>query len=400
MERVELRSLVLSTGGAVERGEFVFLRDPKAGPGEQAQFEELIQAAGVSCSDGRGWLCVPTGGTSGGLRFARHDEQTLGEAVRGFCRHYNVRRINVVDVLPAHHVSSLMARVRCAVTGCTHLSWSWKQLEEGAWPKMTVCEEGWFLSLVPTQLQRLLTSPAAVERLKSFRTVFIGGGPLWPELAEAAAAAGVPVSVCYGMTETAAMIAAQPLGAFAAGDRSCGSVMSHAKVEIVSEVTGGCLSVGETGLVRISGESLFRGYWPGMSVEQALLTEDLGWIDEEGRLHIVGRRDAVIITGGKKVSPDEVERVVRSSGEFTDVAVIGLPDPEWGQLVVACYPPRVEKLDTRKIEAALESLAAYQRPKRFLAIAPWPRNPQGKLNRAVLQVAAVAALAVEKTEAD
>jgi len=240
---------------------------------------------------------------------------------------------------------------------------------------------------VPTQLQRLLASPASVAQLRQFRAVFLGGGPLWPGLADAAAAAQVPVSICYGMTETAAMIAAQRPEAFLAGDRSCGPVMPHARVEIVSETSDAILSAGETGLVRISGESVFHGYWPAANNNQSFLTADLGRLDAEGRLHIIGRHDVVIITGGEKVMPLEVEDTLQKSGEFDDVAVLGLPDAMWGQVVVACYPPRAGKLDTQKIEAALQALAPYKRPKHFFSVSPWPRNVQGKIQRAALLAA-------------
>jgi O-succinylbenzoic acid--CoA ligase len=388
MERAQLKSLVLATGYAEQRGEFIFLRDPKWGAAEQSRLAEALQTPGVACPGQMGWLCVPTGGTSGGLRFARHDERTLDAAVQGFCAHFGVSRVNALDVLPAYHVSGLLARIRCTETGGTHLDWSWKQLEAGKWPAMPESDHGWFLSLVPTQLQRLLTSVAAVARLKQFRAVFLGGGPLWPALADAAAAAQVPVSICYGMTETAAMVAAQRPGEFLAGDRSCGTVMPHVRMELLDEESGEILPLGATGIVRISGENGFRGYWPEAIDHQSVVTEDLGQIDAQGRLHLLGRRDAVIITGGEKVSPLEVEAALRATGDFDDIAVIGLPDTRWGEVVVACYPPCAEKLDTKKIMTALETLAPYKRPKQFLAISPWPRNDQGKLNRAVLAEAA------------
>ena len=393
MERAQLISLVLATGYVVKQNDLVFLRDPKWGPAEQAQFATACRATDAVDLVGDGWLCVPTGGTSGVLRFARHDERTLSAAVRGFCGHFGVRRVNAVDVLPAHHVSGLMARIRCEDTRGVHIEWSWKQLENGQWPELPTTDDGWFLSLVPTQLQRLLASEIAVANLRMFRLVFIGGGPLWPGLAEAAALAGVPLAICYGMTETAAMVAAQKPGEFAAGDRSCGLPMSHVQVEMVDEVSGKALPVGAPGLVRITGQAICRGYWPELNAGQSLLTEDLGRFDAQGRLHLLGRRDAVIITGGEKVSPLEVEAVLRTSDEFDDVAVLGLPDVKWGQVVVACYSPRVEIMDTRKIAAVLEMLAFYKRPKHFLAISPWPRNAQGKLNRTALLAAAVTALA-------
>lgn len=384
MERAELKKLILATGCATKRGGFVFLRDPVRGEAEQTQFDALTAKKGQHLPDDAGWLCIPTGGTSGGMRFARHDERTVGAAVRGFCAHYGINRVNALDVLPAHHVSGLMARIRCMETDGEHVAWSWKQLEAGEWPTLAKKDDGWFLSLVPTQLQRLLASTNAVARLRDFRAVFIGGGPLWPELAETAAAARVPVAICYGMTETAAMVVAQKRDDFSNGDRSSGRPMLHAQVEIVDENSGAALPQGETGLVRITGGSVFRGYWPDANSEQWLVTEDLGRFDTAGRLTILGRRDTVIITGGKKVHPSEVEGALRASGEFDDVAVVGLPDREWGNAVVACFPQRSRNLDAAKIESALAVLAPYKRPKRFMVVSPWPRNAQGKLNRVAL----------------
>ena len=117
-------------------------------------------------------------------------------------------------------------------------------------------------------------------------------------------------------------------------------------------------------------------------------TEDLGEWDAAGHLRVLGRRDAVIITGGKKVQPAEVEAALRASGEFSDVAVIGVPDAEWGQAVVACYPAGARAPDLAR---AVGGLAAEMKPKRFVALADWPRNAQGKLNRAALAAAVASA---------
>jgi len=96
----------------------------------------------------------------------------------------------------------------------------------------------------------------------------------------------------------------------------------------------------------------------------------------------------VVITGGKKVQPAEVEAALRATGEFADVAVVGVPDAEWGQVVVACYATAGRPPDLARMPAALAGLAAFKRPKRFVPIADWPRNAQGKLNRVALAAAA------------
>ena len=331
---------------------------------------------------------IPSGGSGGGVKFARHDEETIGAAVRGFCAHFGLTRVNAVGVLPLHHVSGLMAWMRCALTGGEFVPWDWKRLEAGE--RLTLrAGADWVISLVPTQLQRLLMAEEAVAWLRQFRVIFLGGGPVWPQLADAAAEAKLPISLSYGMTETAAMVTALRPEEFLAGDRSCGAPLPHARVTIDAE-----------GVVTVAGESLFRGYYVNEAPKEKCnviryisgggpgwVTEDLGSFDERGHLHILGRRDAVIITGGKKVHPNEVEAVLRASGEFDDVAVIGLPDAEWGEAVVACHPPSGR---APNLERAVAALAPHQRPKRFIAVADWPRNSQGKVSRAELRRAAAA----------
>jgi O-succinylbenzoic acid--CoA ligase len=120
--------------------------------------------------------------------------------------------------------------------------------------------------------------------------------------------------------------------------------------------------------------------------EEIFWTEDLGRWNERGHLEILGRRDAVIITGGKKVQPQDVEAALRASGEFSDVAVIGVPDAEWGEIVVACYPAGGREPD---LVRAVAGLHGAMKPKRFLAVADWPRAAQGKINRAQLKTLAL-----------
>src|ERR1051326_5185908 len=128
-----------------------------------------------------------------------------------------------------------MSRVRCVATAGSHVAWSWKQLEAGERPALDRAQDGWVISLVPTQLQRLLANPDTVRWLKNFRMIFIGGGPLWPELADAAAAAELPLSLTYGMTETAAMVTALLPKEFLAGVRSSGPALPHARVGLNAE---------------------------------------------------------------------------------------------------------------------------------------------------------------------
>ena len=378
MERDSLKALLRATGGAIERGDVFYLGDPSLASTIDDTAEVLRAAAhngDSAAAKGRGWLRVATGGTSGERRWARHDERTLTSAVRGFCAHFGLTRVNAVDVLPAYHVSGLMARLRCAETGGRHVAWSWKRLEVGERPELDPTQGDWVLSLVPTQVQRLLASPAAVAWLRGFKVIFVGGGPAWAELADAAARAGLRLSLSYGMTETAAMVAALRPEEFLAGARSCGVALPHATIRLDAD-----------GRIGIAGESVFLGYGSSEQAEEIFWTEDLGRWDERGYLEILGRRDAVIITGGKKVQPQDVEAALRASGEFSDVAVIGVPDAEWGEIVVACYPAGGREPD---LVRAVAGVRGAMKPKRFLAVADWPRAAQGKINRAQLKTLAL-----------
>lgn len=353
----------------------VFLCNPDWGSLEQRQLAELLRTEPSSAlgspSPGTGWLMIPTGGTGGRLKFARHDTATITAAVRGFARHFDVPQINAVGVLPLYHVSGLLGWLRCVLTGGDYIPLDWKAVEAGTLPKLPAKAAGWTISLVPTQLERLMRHEPAVDWLRSFRAILLGGSAAWPALLDKAAGLRLPLSPSYGMTETAAMVASLRPEEFLTGARSCGGLLPHAQV-----------TFDEEGTVLIGGPSVFRGYYPGWREEGNFATQDGGWLDERGHLHISGRRDTVIITGGEKVNPAEIEAVLRGTGELPDVVVLGLPDTEWGERVVAAYPAEARP-DHSRVETALgRLLSPAKRPKQLFPVKDWPVNAQGKVNRA------------------
>lgn len=371
----------------------IFLCSPVWGAHERAQLAELVKSApsSVVCppssgaNPGLGWLMIPTGGTSGELKFARHDEETLTAAVRGFARHFGLTQVNAVGVLPLHHVSGLMAWLRCALTGGEYLPLDWKEVEDGGRPVLPPKPGGWVISLVPTQLERMLRDEGAVAWLKGFRIIFLGGAPAWPDLLERAAALGLPLSLGYGMTETAAMVTALRPEEFLAGARNNGTSLPHATVQV---------GAGDT--IVIGGDSLFRGYHPAWRDRRDFATQDRGLLDERNHLFVLGRRDAVIITGGEKVEPAELEALLRGTGQFPDLVVLGLPDAKWGQQVVVVYPGNAHP-DFHAVIRVTNGLADYKRPKSYIPlVGPWPAGAQGKINRAALLERVVAQLKVRR----
>ncbi|MFA5262744.1 MAG: AMP-binding protein [Opitutaceae bacterium] len=354
-------------------GGMLFLCDPFWGHREHGQLDELLLSEAESPGKEEGWLCIPTGGTSGELRFPRHDQNTISAATAGFLKHFGLKRVQAVGVLPLYHVSGFMSWMRCALSGGQFVDWDWKRLEAGVIPEGTGGDD-WVISLVPTQLQRLMECPDVVDWLRRFRAVIVGGAPAWPILLERAAEMRLPISLSYGMTETSAMAVSLRPEEFAAGARCVGHPLPHLQVEITKQ-----------GIVCLEGASVFRGYFPKWSPERRYVTEDMAEMDSSGRLRIIGRRDAMIISGGKKIAPAEVEAALLATGMVKEVAVIGVPDPEWGSVVVACGPPASSMNMEDAIAGAMrDGLVYYKCPKRYVVVDPWPRNAQGKVNREAL----------------
>jgi o-succinylbenzoate---CoA ligase len=332
----------------------VFLADPRWGEVEKQQFIGLI-AQGTPLP---GTIMIPTGGTSGQLKLAIHSPATLSAAVQGFQEFYGVTEINSHCLLPLHHVSGLMQL--------------WRSITTNGHFTTNQAVPGSFISLVPTQLQRWL--PDRSDWLRSFKTVIIGGAPAATNLLAAARAAQIPLSPSYGATETAAMVAALPVADFLAGALGCGQPLPHVNLRIQPV----------TDRIEIKSPSLMLGYYPNLREPQEYwLTDDLGEFDERGNLQIIGRESQKIISGGEKIFPEQVEAAILATGLVTDVCVLGIPDAEWGDRVVACYVGAVDPLVLQT--AVADRLAAFKCPKAWYALPEIPRNSQGKVDRSRLR---------------
>lgn len=327
-------------------------------------------------------IMIPTGGSSGQIRFTIHTWETLMASVQGFQQYFQIEQVNSFCVLPLYHVSGLMQFMRSYTTGGRLAILPFKALEAGEICDIKPAE--FFLSLVPTQLQRLLQcAPAWLSR---FQTVLLGGAPAWTELLEQARHHSIRLAPTYGMTETASQIVTLKPQDFLGGNNSCGQVLPHAQVTIRGS-SGEILSQNKIGAIAIQTDSLMLGYYPHLFPEkQHLQVDDLGFFDEYGYLNIVGRSSFKIITGGENVFPSEVESVIRSTHLVADICVIGLPDKHWGQVVTAIYVPLSTSVTTTSVAAAIENkLSKFKLPKYWVQLESLPRNSQGKVNREQLQ---------------
>jgi malonyl-CoA/methylmalonyl-CoA synthetase len=241
---------------------------------------------------------------------------------------------------------------------------------------------------VPTMWVRLAASPR-VRELAALRLCVSGSAPLDPStFAALEAGIGAPVIERYGMTETG-MLVSNPYD----GDRRAGSVgLALPGVEVRLEEREG--SGEPAGEILVRGPNVFAGYLGGVEADADAFaagswfrTGDLGRADPDGYLRIVGRSKELIITGGFNVYPRDVEEVLRDHPGVVDVAVVGVPDAEWGERVVACVVT-AETADGATGEALLawaaERLAPYKRPREVRFVDELPRNAMGKVVRAAL----------------
>ncbi|MBD1883332.1 2-succinylbenzoate--CoA ligase [Microcoleus vaginatus] len=329
-------------------------------------------------------IMIPTGGSSGKIRFAIHTWETLTASVQGFQQYFQLDKINSFCVLPLYHVSGLMQFMRSFTTGGKLAIQPFKELESGK--KSDIEPEEFFISLVPTQLQRLLQNPDTANWLGRFRAVLLGGAPAWSELLETARNYQIKLAPSYGMTETASQIATLKPQDFLAGNNSSGKILPHAKITIRS-AKGDILCDNQIGNIVVNAKSLALGYYPkNFGDSEYFQLDDLGFFDKNNYLNIVGRSSDKIITGGENVFPAEVEAVVRATNLVADIAVIGLPDKDWGQVVTAIYVPANSEVTVKNLQAALEDkLSKFKRPKYWVIVEQLPRNSQGKVNREKLQ---------------
>ncbi len=322
------------------------------------------------------YIMIPTGGSSGKIKFTIHTWQTLTDSVRGFQEYFNAKEINSFCLLPLYHVSGLMQFIRSFLTLGKFIVLPYASFKEN--PNLPFEYQDFFISLVPKQLQFLLEKDP--KGLAQFKTVLLGGAPAGPELLQQARKLKIKLAPTYGMTETASQIVTLKPEDFLAGNNSVGQVLPHAQVMICNDQEQE-LGVNQTGIITIKSQSLFLGYYPNSQHTEAFQTDDLGYFDTDGFLHIVGRNSQKIITGGENVFPREVEDVILATHLVNDVVVIGLPDQEWGEIVTAIYVPKTNEFDLSALQTTLRSqLSAYKCPKRWIRIEEVPRSPSGKIN--------------------
>ncbi len=309
-------------------------------------------------------VIVATSGTGGRPKLVQFDRGAIDAAVASSALALEAGPADPwLSCLPVAHIGGLLVLMRAVLLGAPVSVHPRFDVETFASePRMT------FTSIVPTMLGRLVDAGADLSR---FRAILVGGGPADEDVVAKAREGGANVVLTYGLTE------------------GCGGLVYDGRPLPGTEVR-----LGPDDEIQLRGPTLMLGYRDDRDATARahtddgwLRTDDAGVFDEEGRLTVVGRLDDVVLSGGEKVWPQEVETALRRHVKVADVAVRGRPDPEWGTRVVAFVvptdpddPPTLESLR----DVAAQRLPRYKAPQDMELVEELPRTPLGKIRRATL----------------
>jgi malonyl-CoA/methylmalonyl-CoA synthetase len=333
-----------------------------------------------------------TSGTTGRSKGAMLSHENLASNALALIDTWRFTRDDVlIHALPVFHTHGLFVATNVALlSGASMIFLPGFDAEAivAALPRATA------LMGVPTFYTRLLTHPGINAASTAHMRLFVSGSA--PLLAEThqqwLEKTGHAILERYGMTETN-MIASNPYD----GARKPGYVgfaLPGVSLRVAAADTGAPLMRGEIGVIEVKGPNVFKGYWQMPEKTAAefrpdgfFITGDLGRIDSDGYLEIVGRARDLIISGGFNVYPKEVEDEIDSLPGVVESAVIGLPHPDFGEGVTAIVVARqgAALSESAMLESLTQRLARYKLPKRIFLVDALPRNAMGKVQKALLR---------------
>ena len=330
-------------------------------------------------------LILFTSGSTGKPKAVVHTFKSLYESVKAMDSSFSLSSNDLwLSSLPLYHIGGFMILVRSLLSGCGVIFPN--NLKHEAVIDAMAESNPTHVSLVSTTIKKFIDEDT--EPNNNLRYVFLGGGPLSPEICSQAVDAGFPIVKVYGSTETCSMVAALKSTDIYVKPDSVGFALSREiKIIIKDEVESkGQSKYSSVGSLLISSPTMFKEYYNDeLSTNSKIVngfyhTGDYGWFDNEGYLYIESRREDIIITGGENVNAKEVEEALLSLHEVVDNFAFGIKDEKWGQIVCAAIV--CENLSEREIKSRLkEKLAGFKIPKKFFFVSEIPRNEMGKVNR-------------------
>lgn len=308
-------------------------------------------------------LVVYTSGTSGPPKGVRLTNDNMTAAASASARHLSHGPDDDwLLAMPLHHVGGISILVRQMYTG-------------GAVTMLAEFEPAPFADAMRTSVSMVSVVPTMLHRIvdlgpfPGLRAVLVGGGPSPDGLLESAQGAGLPVLPTYGMTETFGQAA---------------TLRPGAPLERKAHPLPGVeMRIEPDGRIAVRGDQVSPGYLGEPDrPDPWFTTNDIGTLDADGAVKVLGRADTMIVTGGENVAPERVEIELRRHPEVVDVVVVGAPDPEWGEIVTCFYVGSPSGDDLAAWVS--EHLAGFMVPKRWKRLESIPRTDMGKPDRRAL----------------
>ncbi len=328
-----------------------------------------------------------TSGTTGRSKGAMLSHGNLSSNAQVLQRAWHWQPSDVLlHTLPLFHVHGLFVAAHSALLGGSKMILLPKFDAKTAIDYLPRCTV--FMG-VPTYYVRLLQeAELTAQRCTSMRLFISGSAPLLSETFHAfTRQTGHTILERYGMSETTMLVSNPYQGERRAG--TVGFALDGVTVRIVNE-QGKLCEAGEIGDIQVKGPNVFQGYWrmPEKTAEEFtsdgfFCTGDVGQIDQDGYLAIVGRSKDMIISGGYNVYPKEIESIIDAMPEVAESAIIGIPHPDFGEAVYAVIvlKPHAE-LDATTTIARLKSIIAnFKVPKQVVFVKDLPRNAMGKVQK-------------------
>ncbi|MEM8853035.1 MAG: malonyl-CoA synthase [Pseudomonadota bacterium] len=336
-----------------------------------------------------------TSGTTGRPKGAMLTHDNLYSNTRTLVEAWHFTADDVlIHALPVFHTHGLFVATHCVLLTGSAMHFLPKFDAQTVMDLMPISTT---MMGVPTFYTRLLAEDGLAEAAKGMRLFVSGSAPLLAETHQAfEARTGHAILERYGMTETT-MITSNPYE----GPRRPGTVgrpLEGVEVRITDpDAKAGSIKLcaaNTVGMVEVRGPNVFKGYWrmPEKTAEEKrpdgyFITGDLGMMDDDGVLHIVGRGKDLIISGGFNIYPKEVETVIDALEGVEESAVIGVPHPDFGEGVVAVVVPQPGATVTGAavMDGIKGELARFKQPKHIAIVAELPRNTMGKVQKTVLR---------------
>ncbi|NKC32018.1 AMP-binding protein [Falsiroseomonas selenitidurans] len=330
-------------------------------------------------------LLVYTSGTTGRPKGAVLDQRALHANARNALAGFGITEADrVLTLLPLFHVGGLNIQTTPALLAGAEVVLLPRFDPDGFFDAVAQLRPTLTL-LVPAIMQALVAHPRwAAADLSGLRAIGAGSSDVPVPLIEAFHARGIPVQQVYGATETCPIAILQSRAEALAAPGSIGHPARHAEARLV-DAEGRPATQGE---IQIRGPATLRRYWPdrpALDAEGWFATGDVGRIDAEGRWWFSDRLKHVIISGGENIYPAELERLLRGAPGIIEGAIIGRPDPRWGEVPVAVVVPAAD-FDAARLLAHFEGqVARFKLPRAVLTLPALPRTALGKVEVARLR---------------